>query len=363
VSQFLQIHALTTYPPSNPNRDDLGRPKTAMYGGAARMRISSQALKRAIRTSDAFQTALQGHLGSRTQRIGEEILAHLQNQGVDEATARTHARAVADVFGKLEEEKRDKKEDDEEYARRQLRTRQLAFVSPDERRFAFELAEKLAAGEPMPKEKDLKSTVLRKADGAVDIALFGRMLADDADFNREAAVQIAHAITTHKVHIEDDYYTAVDDLKKPSEDMGAGFIGELGFSSGVFYLYACVDLNLLRNNLQGDLDLTREGAAALVEGMLTAAPPGKQYSFAHKGRASFALLEKGAQQPRTLAAAFLKPVWGDDYLTASVTALTDLRTKMDQAYGPCSDASAEMNVAKGTGTLDALKTFAREAAA
>src|SRR5690606_23988325 len=154
---------------------------------------------------------------------------------------------------------------------------QLAFISPQEREAAFALADKFAAGEPLPKDtSNLIPEVLRRTDTATDIAMFGRMLASNPEYNREAAVQIAHAITTHRVEIEDDFYTAVDDLKKPSEDAGAGFIGELGFGSGVFYVYACVDRDLLVANLGGDTSLAETAVAALVEGIATVSPSGKQ---------------------------------------------------------------------------------------
>ena len=142
-------------------------------------------------------------------------------------------------------------------------TEQLAFVSPEERAAALALADRLAAGEQV---EVANKAVLRTADTAVDIAMFGRMLADDPEFNREAAVQVAHAITTHRAVVEDDYYTAVDDLKRPSEDAGAGFVGEAGFGAGLFYLYACVNRDLLVRNLGGDEDLARAGIAALVRG-------------------------------------------------------------------------------------------------
>src|SRR5277367_543958 len=102
MTDFLQLHLLTTYPPSNPNRDDLGRPKTAIIGGSTRQRISSQAIKRALRTSDAFEIALAGHKGERTQRLGEEVLKHLIVRGVPDDRARAIARSVAEGFGKLE---------------------------------------------------------------------------------------------------------------------------------------------------------------------------------------------------------------------------------------------------------------------
>lgn len=245
MSRFVQLHILTAYPPSNPNRDDLGRPKTALLGGVPRMRISSQAIKRAIRTSPLFRDGLDGAIGERTQRLGEEILDHLANKGIDANLATDIARQVASAFGKLKGEK----------DANPTRIEQLAFISPQEKAFAFELADRIVAGEALPKEKDLGKIALRRADGAADIAMFGRMLANNPEFNRDAAVQVAPAITTNEVEVENDYYTAVDDLKTPSEDAGAGSIGEQGYAAGVFYLYICIDRPLLIENLGGDTKL------------------------------------------------------------------------------------------------------------
>ncbi len=349
MSRFLQLHFLTVYPPSNPNRDDTGRPKHAVYGGVHRLRLSSQSLKRAARQSEAFASRLAGHTGERTQRLGEQVVAHLLAKGAKPAEAETLSRAVAEVFGKI----------DEAQAKDHIiRTRQLAFVSPDERRMAVALAEKALAGEPMPAKDELKRLILRTADGAADIAMFGRMLADEPDYNRDAAVQVAHAITTHAAAVEDDYYTAVDDLKKPAEDTGAGFIGEAGFGSGVYYLYVCVNRALLVDNLAGDGTLATASIEALVQALATATPSGKRNSFAHHARAGYILAERGDQQPRSLAASFLTPVEGPDLMAASVTALRTLREQMDRAYGKCWDADAEMSVAEELGTLKAVQDFA-----
>lgn len=352
MSRFLQLHYLTIYPLSNPNRDDLGRPKTASYGGAPRLRISSQSLKRAARLSDAMQVELKGHMGDRTQRIGEVVRESLDAAGASEERATEIAKMVTDIFGKL---------DSEAGKKGAIRTRQLAFISPDERSAAIALARKALAGEKLPKDKDLKRLVLRTADGAVDVAMFGRMLADDPDFNREAAVQVSHALTTHRALVEDDYYTAVDDLKLPSEDAGAGFVGEAGFGSGVFYTYACVDIGLLAENLDGDRELAARAAGALVEALATATPSGKRNSYAHQTRAGYIRAEAGDAQPRSLAGAFFKPVEGDDLMSASFTELEGMAAKMDAAYGACCDETKIMNVAKGWGTLKEIRDFAKRA--
>ena len=344
MSRFLQLHLLTFYPPANLNRDDTGRPKTAMIGGALRLRLSSQSLKRAWRTSDDFKTALDGHRGERTQRIGEVIRDHLIAGGMDAATATKIARDIVPVFGKP------KVETDTD----STQTEQLVFISTEERAAALAMADRAASGE---KIEATAAALLRQKDTAADIAMFGRMLADNPDYNREAAVQVAHAITTHKVAIEDDYYVAVDDLKTAAEDAGAGFLGEAGFAAGLFYLYICIDTALLKRNLS-DEGLAATALSALVRAAATVAPTGKQASFASRARAHYVMAEAGDQTPRTLACAFLKPIGGKNPMDDSVTALRDLRCDMDKAYGACADRRTDMQVG-GTGTLDDILSFCR----
>jgi CRISPR system Cascade subunit CasC len=323
MTRFVQLHILTVYPPSNLNRDDVGAPKTALFGGTTRLRISSQALKRAWRTSNAFETSLEGHLGERTQRLGRVVFDHLTSTGSDEAAATSIAREIAGLLGKIKMES--------EPNGGNLFTEQLAFVSPDEKVAAIDLAEQLRSGQHTETLK--ASAVLRHADGAVDIAMFGRMMAGDPEFNRDAAVQVAHAITTHSVVVEDDYYTAVDDLKKPSEDAGAGFIGEAGFGSGVFYLYICIDTDLLTRNLAGNEALARDSVKALLEAAITVSPGGKQASFASRANASYLMAERGNDMPRTLASAFIGRMGEEDYLQESVNRLRETRHQFEKAYG------------------------------
>ncbi len=353
MTTFLQLHLLTTYPPSNPNRDDQGRPKTAILGGAPRLRLSSQSMKRAARMSEPFQRGLAGRLGERTKLIGNVVREHLVAGGADVARALEIARDVAVLFGKLEAQ--DKKRPD------WVQGTTLAFVSPDERRLALDLAKKALDGEALPKDKDLAKFVLRSADGAVDIAMFGRMLADNPDFNRDAAVQVSHAFTTHRAQVEDDFFTAVDDLKRRDEDAGGSHLGEHGFGSGVYYLYACVNCDLLVENLAGDAALAAEGLAALVEALATATPTGKQNSFAHRPRAAYIRAETGSAAPRDLSGAFFTAITGANLLEASIASLEDMAAKIDRAYGPACDAAVVMNVAKGAGALAEVVAFARGA--
>ena len=156
------------------------------------------------------RTALAGHMGERTQRIGDVVLNHLMRDGMEQAQAITVAREIAGVFGKVKSEKDS------------ARTEQLVFISPEEQSAALEMANQALAGE---KISPSAASLLRRSDTAADVAMFGRMLADAADYNRTAAVQVAHAITTHRVTVEDDYYTAVDDLKTADRGCGRCFPG------------------------------------------------------------------------------------------------------------------------------------------
>lgn len=348
MNRFLQLHLLTFFPPANLNRDDTGRPKTAVVGGAPRLRISSQALKRAWRTSPVFARALDGHMGQRTQRLGEVVLDHLVQRGMAQDKAIEVARSIAGVFGKIKDAK------DPNPAR----TEQLAFISPEERAAALAMADRALAGEKVDEKAAKDAGLLGTADTAADIALFGRMLAADPDYNREAACQVAHAITTHRVSVEDDYYTAVDDLKTTAEDAGAGFVGEAAFGSGVFYLYICVDRGLLLRNLGNDANLAATALGALAEAAATVAPRGKQNSFAAHGRAGYLLAEAGEAQPRTLAGAFAKPVTGDDLMEASIRALRKFRDDLDASYGKGYAEEKVMQVGAG-GTLADIVTFCR----
>jgi len=341
MSTFIQLHMLTSYPPANLNRDDLGRPKTATMGGAERLRVSSQSLKRNWRVSDVFQEALGEHLGTRTKRLGPEIQERLVQGGIKEKQATEWAGKIADVFGKLQKDG--------------LHIEQLAHISPEEYQALNDLTETLIREQREPSENELK--LLRHNPAAADIGLFGRMLADDPGYNVEAACQVAHAITTHRVVVEDDYFTAVDDLNSGEEDMGAGHIGENGFAAGLFYSYLCIDRDQLVQNLGGDEGLADKAIGALAEAAVKVAPRGKQNSFGSRAYASYVRAEKGAQQPRSLSVSFLKPVQSNDQGEDSVKALEQQAENFDQVYGPCADETYTLNVLKGQGSLDELKRF------
>lgn len=353
MSKFIQLHLLTSYPPANLNRDDLGRPKTAMMGGSNRLRVSSQSLKRAWRTSETFRSGLTDHMGIRTKEMGAHAYKKLLDKGVKEKTAFDTAAAIAGVFGK---NKKLSKADEKDESKRliALEIQQLAHFSPEEQTAIDGLIDEIAATGEAPGEDQLK--LLRKKHTAADIALFGRMLASSPAYNTEAAAQVAHAISVHKVTVEDDFFTAVDDLNSGEEDVGAGHMGETEFAAGLFYLYICIDKELLINNLSGDTDLANKALAAFAEAAATVAPTGKQNSFASRARASYILCELGDQQPRSLSVAFLKPVSGDDLLTRAIDNLATTLTNMDKAYGACADKRCALNAHSGEGGLQDIIT-------
>lgn len=342
MTRFVQLHLLVSYPPANLNRDDAGRPKTAYMGGVERLRVSSQSLKRAWRTSELFERQLAGTIGTRTKRLGRVAFDALVAAGVGDKQAGQWAEQIAKVYGAGKTDER-------------LEIEQLVHISPEERASLDALVAKLAAEKRAPTEEELDA--LLHSHTAVDIAMFGRMLAAKPRYNGEAAVQVAHAIGVQASPVEDDYFTAVDDLNKNEDDSGAGHIGESGFAAAVLYQYVCVDRDLLTKNLDGDEELTQRALRALTEAAIKVSPTGKQSSFASRAYAHYALAEKGEQQPRSLSLAFVKPVSGSDYPHEAVVALRHLRDNMDQVFGACSDNRYELNVLTGEGRLAEFLDF------
>lgn len=352
MTRFIQLHLLTAYGAANLNRDDTGRPKTLTFGGAERLRVSSQSLKRAFRQSDVFVEGLPGALGQRSQGFMRGLIDALVAGGLalEEATRRAEALIENDKLGKVKDK-----------GKGSAKTEQLVHLGPDEMATIAGLAERLGGDDELDGKTVL---VLKDKPRAADIAMFGRMLADNPGFNVEAAVQVAHAFTTHRVIVEDDYYTAVDDIKNADQDAdrGAGFIGVQQYGAGLFYLYVCIDADLLLANLSGDKALAADAVEALITATAKVTPSGKQNAFASRAKALYVLQEIGADSPRSLAAAFQKPVGSGEgetsYEEASIARLTRLRDGYKQAYGEAF-ASLELNVIQGGASLADLIAAAR----
>jgi CRISPR system Cascade subunit CasC len=371
MSRFVQLHLLTNYPPSNLNRDDTGRPKTALMGDALRLRVSSQSQKRAWRTSNEFHAGLDRgetlavhhvvewdehlnpNLGSRTKEVGKRVRDAFVKAGVPDTQAKKWARGLIEVFGEMD--KATDKEPDKD-----LDLKQLVHFSPEERQAIDDLVTRCVGRKEGPTEKELE--LLRHPAAAVDIAMFGRMLAKTPAFNVEAAVQVAHAVTVHKAAVEDDYFSAVDDLNKGLIDQGAAHIGERSYGAGLFYLYICIDRELLENNLGANKALAAKALDALVHAVTKVSPTGMQNSHASRAYASYVLAERGNQQPRSLVQAFLNPIkpFADrGMLDVAVKALVKRCENFDKVYGKCADDRYTIDVETGEGSLDELAAFVK----
>lgn len=150
--------------------------------------------------------------------------------------------------------------------------------------------------------------------------------------------------------IEDDYFTAVDDLNSGEEDAGAGHIGEAGFAAGLFYLYVCIDKQQLVDNLDGDTELANKTIKALVEAAAKVGPTGKQNSFASRAYATYMLGEAGDQQPRSLSVSFLRPINDHNQAESAIKALDKHRKQQNIVYGDCANITAVMNTLPGAET-------------
>ena len=353
MSRFIQLHLLTSYPPANMNRNDDGRPKTAKMGGYDRLRVSSQSLKRHWRTSELFSQAMENHLGIRTKCLGVEVYHDFIKAGIKESSALEWAKKIAKQFGK---NKSDKKIPENE-----LEIEQLVHIGPVEKNQLDQLVKRIIQDQSEPTNEELY--LLHEQTEAVDIALFGRMLASTPKYNVEAACQVAHAITVHSVVVEDDYFTAVDDLNNGKDDSGAAHLGEASFAAGLFYAYLCIDKELLVENLNHNNELTNKTISALTETVVKVSPAGKQNSFAHQSYASYVMAEQGDQQPRSLSVSFLKPIddiYGRneiDFLANAIDALEKQKLNFDKVYGDCSDAHYVLNVNQAKSNLKELLNF------
>lgn len=348
--RFVQVHLLTVHPPSNMNRDDTGRNKTAMFGGEERLRLSSQTKKRASRErfkllpeSDALP------LGERGDRFAVKIAERLV---ADSHPAEASAAAAKAVLGLVTGKEKEKKTEDKAKPRGRgkkgaetaeaeaappglsLESAALQFLSPVEIERAYAAAEKLVKD---PDAKVEAEDILLRADTAVDIAMFGRTLTGNPVFNREAAVQVMHSFTVHASTVEDDYFTALSDHRTSAES-GATHVGENAFGSGVFYSYFCVNRDLLIQNLAGDAALADRAIAELIRSFATVTPGGKRATFAAYSYASYVRVEKGDWQPRTLAGAFERAVTGTNIMPDAVARLRDYAAKIDQVYGIVTDS-------------------------
>lgn len=369
---FVEFHLIQNFAPSNLNRDDTGAPKDALFGGHRRARISSQCFKRAIR----LKTAEMGLLPMQTQGIRTKKLKELLVQALarlNRSDAESRIDIALDAAGlKLKDDGK---------------TEYLLFLGQGEIAAFAQLIdqhwETLGVASPSEGKKTKKEAkasappevvkaakALLNGQKSVDVALFGRMLADLPAVNQDAACQVAHALSTHRVEREFDYFTAVDD-QNSADESGASMISQIEFNSATFYRYAAIDAHKLISNLQQDHDLALAGLGAFVQAIARAIPTGKQNTFAAHNPPSFVGVVLRHASPFNLANAFEKPVWArqDQELTAlSVARLADQDNKIAAVYGDGKDQWAYLDLtaawptSKGDAlpTLDALAEWVKE---
>jgi len=336
----IQISTITPVGPGCVVRDDAGRPKTALVNNVQRMRIPSQSLKRALRTSAAFAEALDGLLGTRTQRVGDLIIDRLSAEfGEERAT-----EAVLDIVKVFGKPKTDKPH-----------TEQLAFIAPEELDAAEALARRRLAGEKL-EEKDFNA-LIHDTTRAVDIALFGRMFADRGEARVTAAVSIAHSISVGRAPTENDFYVAVDDEKPSEEDLGAGFMGHQGFTAGAVLGWASINVDQLVKNLGGDRDLAVRAIDAFIRGLATSFPGGKSASFGTHARPTWMMVEMGNAAPRNLVAAIFNPIDQGDQIAIAVQRVTEVAEQFDRVYSETLER-ASFNVMTGEGSLNEVAAAA-----
>lgn len=344
MTLHIDIHVLQSVPPSNLNRDDTGSPKTATYGGVRRARVSSQAWKRATRR-DFSQYLDVDRLGVRTKRAVELLTERILKLAPDMAAEAASTRAIhaLEAAGLKVKAARKAKDGD------QPLTEYLVFFS----NLQLDRLAELAVASPAEKIDGKAAKATLRRDHSVDVALFGRMVADDANLNVDAACQVAHAISTHAVATEFDYYTAVDD-QNPTEETGAGMIGTIEFDSATLYRYATIDVPVLLQSL-GDGEATAQAVEAFVRSFVTSMPTGKQNTFANRTAPDAVLVMVRTDRPVNLVGAFEEPVRGrPGYVAASCAALADYVADIDTAFGTAPSDTWISRVGSRTDALASL---------
>ncbi len=320
---YVDVHVLQTVPPSCVNRDDTGSPKTAIYGGAVRARVSSQCWKRAMRTM--FKEIYpREKLGERTLMAVKLIADEIRKLGdLDDPE-----KAAADILNSagIKTKAKDRK------------TGALFFISYAQAKALAQLAideSKEESKEVELKTKEAKAkikAVEAKAKAAlkeypgIDVALFGRMVADDPSLNTDASAQVAHSISTHRVANEFDYFTAVDDLS-PEDTAGAGHIGTVEFNSSTLYRYGTVAVHDLHKQLGMDAS---SAVREFVRSFVTSMPTGKQNTFANRTLPDAVLVTLRTDQPINFVGAYESPIPANDegYIRTSASRLVEHANRM-----------------------------------
>ena len=326
---LIEIHMIQNHSPSNLNRDDLGAPKTCYFGGVLRSRISSQCIKRSIRTSDEFKDLLGG---VRTRQLAK-LIAEKSNGG---AAAEARTAKILELCG-FKPKAAKKSISEEGSAENKDTSKMLVYTTWQ----AIQSMAKLLHDNPGKKDEQLAeqfAKIIAEGNATPDMALSGRMLEADSkvwekfETKVEAALQVAHAISTHEARPEVDYYVAKDDV--PGADAGAGYVAEAMFASACFYKYFSIHWETLLDNLQGDINLAAHTVGAFIRGAAMVNPTGKQNSFAAHNPPDGTLIEM-RKTPISYANAFAKPtLQGDrDIISQSIAQMAQYVHDLDTGYG------------------------------
>lgn len=344
---FVDVHILQDLPPSNINRDDNGTPKQCTYGGVQRLRTSSQAWKRATRLAfEDLGLIPQENLGVRTRRVIALFAAEFRKQGIDDETA---ARLATAVVAPLKI-KPGKKADQGAYL--------LFFSRPQVAELVMKVMALRDQWEGATEDAKALDAIMEGIDvpgvvgngHSLDVALFGRMVADLPEINVDAAAQVAHAISTHATQNQFDYFTAVDDFQNDSgSETGSGMIGTIEFNSATMYRFATVSTRQLRENLN-DQSATPQGVADFIKAFALSMPSGHQTSYAAHTRPAAVVVCVREDQPVNLVSAFEKPVWSPRqgmiaeselrlarFLKEEATRWGDSPTLVSACYAPAGD--------------------------
>lgn len=374
---FLQIHTLTPFAAALLNRDDVGQAKRMPYGGASRVRVSSQCQKRHWREvcsewslsgllDPASGSPAPGTVRSR-KIISREVAEKLVEEdgfAADDVIAVLQA-LMAEMLGESKKAKADKAAKKPKGAAQAelaveakplrerlevLDTNQVIVLGKPEIDYIRQTAADLLRQRPNDPDAAVKAHLkkgganlkaLRLASG-LDAALFGRMVTSDILARGDSAVHVAHALTVHAEEAEPEYFVAIDDITREAGELGTGLIQTTELTSGLFYSYVVVDVPLLVSNLEGvapeawrqaDRRLAASVVERLVHVIATTSPGAKRGSTAPYGYADLVLVEAGRRQPRSLMTAFHTPVPKAGAREGAVAALAKHLGSFDEMYG------------------------------
>jgi len=359
AGRILEFHILQSFPTTCLNRDDIGSPKTAIVAGVNRARVSSQCWKRAVR----MEMQRQGiSIATRSKYLLKKLVGVLQNQGATEDEALACSEKVMEEF--YDVYKKDKKNKDSEASKERTQEKDMAilFMSDSEMEKVAEYcklnsfdSEKIESKKIIEIIKDVKAA--KVLDG-LDMALFGRMVAKNNQLNIEGASAFSHALSTHRVDNESDFFTAVDDLTVGKTDSCSSHLGNTDFNSATYYRYVRIDLGLLYENLGGAN--MAEALEAFTRALFTAVPSARQNSMAGFCPWEYAriLIRKG----QALELPLSKPVTekGEGYLGASKAMLQDFILTKEKQFGSMYGKQLDLTFDDNTCIDDIVTSISQE---